>query len=541
MKILGIPFVESSYTSPLIADYLNQDPRLQFCSSAFPTLENLRNQAKAKQKNYPADHRRVLVQSLEKQYKEISTTSAVRDNIALLGQAHSVTVTTGHQLNLMTGPLYFIYKIITTIKLAQQLNAQGDGLAVVPIFWMATEDHDFDEINHFYFQGKKIQWNHASTGPVGDLSLESLQPILTAFEQSLGQSLQADQLRTWIAQSYGKATTLSEATHRLADALFGDYGLVCLDAHTPEFKTLFVPQMLEELNHQTAYLTVSEQIEKLQQNYRSDYSPQVNPREINLFYFHQAERLRIEKTTSGFSLVDHPMQFEDQELQEELERHPERFSPNVLLRPLYQEVILPNICYIGGGGELAYWLQLSSFFTAQKVDFPLLLHRNAALLITEKQLKKAKALDVEVPDLFQKQADLVLQKVRALSTIDMDLQFFKTALEQQFTQLETLAQQTDPSFMGSVAAQRAKQFKGIDRLEKRLLAAQKRKLAQHTERIAALHEALFPQGKLQERVANFSTFYLEYGEGLIPKLMEAFDPLAGEWDVLKLTFDKKES
>lgn len=541
MKILGIPFVESSYTSPLIADYLNQDPRLQFCSSAFPTLENLRNQAKAKQKNYPADHRRVLVQSLEKQYKEISTTSAVRDNIALLGQAHTVTVTTGHQLNLMTGPLYFIYKIITTIKLAQQLNAQGDGLAVVPIFWMATEDHDFDEINHFDFQGKKIQWNHASTGPVGDLSLESLQPILTAFEQSLGQSLQADQLRTWIAQSYVKAKTLSEATHRLVDALFGDYGLVCLDAHTPELKTLFVPQMLEELNHQTAYLTVSEQIEKLQQNYRSDYSPQVNPREINLFYFHQAERLRIEKTTSGFSLVDHPMQFEDQELQEELERHPERFSPNVLLRPLYQEVILPNICYIGGGGELAYWLQLSSFFTAQKVDFPLLLHRNAALLINEKQLKKAKALDVEVPDLFQKQADLVLQKVRALSTIDLDLQFFKTALEQQFTQLETLAQQTDPSFMGSVAAQRAKQFKGIDRLEKRLLAAQKRKLSQHTERIAALHEALFPQGKLQERVANFSTFYLEYGEGLIPKLMEAFDPLAGEWDVLKLTFDKKES
>ncbi len=115
----------------------------------------MHNQAKAKLKNYPADHRRVLVQSLEKQYKEISTTSAVRDNIALLGQAHTVKVTTGHQLNLMTGPLYFIYKIITTIKLAQQLNAQGDGLAVVPIFWMATEDHDFDEINHFDFQGKK--------------------------------------------------------------------------------------------------------------------------------------------------------------------------------------------------------------------------------------------------------------------------------------------------------------------------------------------------------------------------------------------------
>ncbi|MGA0431008.1 MAG: bacillithiol biosynthesis cysteine-adding enzyme BshC [Flavobacteriaceae bacterium] len=540
MKILGIPFAETNYTSPLISDYLNQHSGLKPFYRALPDSKTLQEQAINKTKDFAPKHRNTLVTVLQQQYKDLKPNPAVLENIALLEEPQTVTVTTGHQLNLMTGPLYFIYKIISTIKLAQQLNAQWASIKVVPIYWMATEDHDFEEINHFDFKGEKLTWSKPTSGPVGLLDLDGLAPLLKTLESTLGISKNADEIRALIAESYGKANTLTAATRLLVDRLFGSYGLVCLDADNHELKTLFIPQMEEELHAQTSFNCVSDQILNIQKQYNASYKPQVNPRAINLFYLHKKGRLRIEKNPSGFSLADHPIHFEDTALLDLLHKHPERFSPNVLMRPLYQEVILPNICYIGGGGELAYWLQLSSYFESQKVAFPLLLLRNSALLLTDKQLKKSEALDLKIADLFQKQKILVEQKVREISQIDLDLAFLKTALEHQFAQLEQLAQQTDASFLGSVAAQRVKQLKGIDRLEKRLLKAQKRKLADHTQRIVDLQQQLFPQGQLQERVANFFSFYLDYGVSLIPMLLAAFEPLGITFDVIRLTFDKKE-
>ena len=204
----------------------------------------------------------------------------------------------------------------------------------------------------------------------------------------------------------------------------------------------------------------------------------------------------------------------------------------MLLRPLYQEVILPNIAYFGGGGELAYWLELKSFFDSQKVLFPILCMRNAALIISAKNAKKVKNLKLEIPDLFLKRNALINKKVRQISNIDLDLSPLKTALEKQFDQLEVLVNETDASFKGSVQAQKSKQFKGIDRLEQRLLKAQKLKLKDQVERLVLLHEQLFPGGNLQERVENFSSVYTEKGSEFIDFLMDAFDPLSGEFTIV---------
>src|SRR5690606_22600619 len=217
--------------------------------------------------------------------------------------------------------------------------------------------------------------------------------------------------------------------------------------------------------------------------------------------------------------------FTKNEIENEIEQHPERFSPNVMLMPLYQEVILPNLCYIGGGGEIAYWLQLKEYFNEVNIPFPVLLLRNSVLLVPEKINKKAGNLSVSIADLFLSEEELKTRYVRRISEIDIDFSSQKEHLKKQFETLYLLAEKTDKSFIGSVSAQEKKQIKGLENLEKRLLKAQKQLFSDKLNRLLLLQNELFPNGNLQERIHNFSEWYLEYGEELIPKLMDALNPL----------------
>ena len=184
------------------------------------------------------------------------------------------------------------------------------------------------------------------------------------------------------------------------------------------------------------------------------------------------------------------------------------------MRPLYQEVILPNLCYIGGGGELAYWFQLQSNFEANKVTFPILLLRNSVLIKTKQQTEKLDKLGISDKDLFLKRNSFINKKVREISNIDIDFSEQIKHLKAQFKDLYELAEQTDQSFVGAVAAQEKKQINGLEHLEKRLLTAQKRKLKDQVVRMTALQYQLFPNHSLQERNTNFSELYLEFGDGI---------------------------
>jgi bacillithiol biosynthesis cysteine-adding enzyme BshC len=278
---------------------------------------------------------------------------------------------------------------------------------------------------------------------------------------------------------------------------------------------------------------VSETNQKLN-SLTSNYKIQVNPREINLFYLTDKLRERIVEIDGIYSVYGTKFSWSKNELIKELNEFPERFSPNVILRPLYEEVVLPNLCYIGGGGELAYWLQLKSNFEANKVTFPILLLRNSAVLVNEKQLEKLQKLNLSVNDLFLKQDDLITKITKQVSEIEIDFTAQKDHLKQQFKDLYKLAELTDKSFKGAVAAQERKQIKGLEHLEKRLLKAQKRKLFETLERAIVLQNELFPNQSLQERTANISEFYLEYGTEFIPNLIKNLDPLKADFFVLKV-------
>ncbi|MFM1754977.1 MAG: hypothetical protein RLZZ236_1916 [Bacteroidota bacterium] len=522
-----IHYQNSGYFTSLIKDYLDQKSSLDSLYNRFPTVENFEAQIKEKGTNYNHDNREKVVSVLEKQYQNIRVSKATKHNIVALGQTNTFTITTGHQLNLFSGPLYFLYKIISTINLASELKAKYPHSNFVPVYWMATEDHDFEEINYFNFNGKKFHWNKDSSGPVGRLSTEGLDAVFEVFALELGSSTNAQKIKDLFQKSYLEHSNLADATRYLANELFSDYGLVILDADDADLKRIFTPYIKDELVNQTSFKEVTTTIEKLK-----NYSIQVNPREINLFYIENNLRERIVFENGNYTVKNTDLSFSKEKLLQLVETHPEQFSPNVILRPLYQEVLLPNLCYIGGGGEIAYWLELQSFFNAAEVNFPILLVRNSVLLATEKQIKKADALELSWADLFSKQNDLINQKTKTLSKIDLDLSDIKEQLRKQFSDLQSIALQTDQSFIGALKAQEIKQIKGIKHLEKRLFKAQKRKLVDVLNRIIQLQNELFPNQSLQERQTNFSEFYLENGEDLIPALIEKLQPLEQRFEIV---------
>src|SRR5690606_17884950 len=300
----------------------------------------------------------------------------------------------------------------------------------VPVYWMATEDHDFEEINHFLLHEKKIVWNKPSGGAVGEFDTDGLNEVLKVLSTELGISTYAQYLKDLFEKAYLKHLNLADATRFLVNELFSDYGLVILDGNDKKLKKLFAPYVRQELQNQVSFTKVSETLNNF------PYPAQVNPREINLFYLDKNLRERIIKENDTYLINNTNLKFSETELLDILQSHPEKFSPNVIMRPLYQEVILPNLCYVGGGGELAYWLELKAFFDEVKVAFPMLLLRNSVVLVSEKQNRKREKLKLSFADLFEKQAKLVERKAKEFSEIDIEFNDLKAQLQKQFDTLK---------------------------------------------------------------------------------------------------------
>ncbi len=524
-----ITYQDSGYFSPMITDYLDEKPTLANWYHRFPTLENFKEQLTEKRASFDNSTRQILVEELQRQYAHCPISEATAANLKALRNPNTFTITTGHQLNLFTGPLYFLYKIVSVINLCKSLKKAYPEAEFVPVYWMATEDHDFEEINYFNLNGTKIQWQTQSTGPVGRLSTAGLETVYDTFARLIGNSQNAAYLKDLFQKAYLEHSNLAEATRFLANELFKNEGLVIIDGDSAALKNLFIPYVKEELLHQTSYKKVSQTKAAL-----TDYKIQVNPREINLFYIEDQLRERLVFENGKYAINNTSRTFTEAEILSELEQHPEKFSPNVILRPLYQEVILPNLAYIGGGGELAYWLELKANFEAHKLPFPILVLRNSVLLATQKQAEKADHLNLTWKDLFMPQQELITTKTKSFSQFEIDFSAQKNHLKQQFESLYQVAEKTDRSFSGAVKAQEAKQIKGLEKLEKRLLKAEKRIHTDKIDRILHLQNELFPGQGLQERKDNFAGFYEAYGPDLLSRLLENLQPLEQQFTTVVL-------
>ncbi len=530
MKTTQIQFQKTGFFSKTMVDYLEQKESIKPFYNNSPDINGFKKQIEEKEQSFPKEHRKVLVAALQNQYTAIEVSEETQSNIESLIHTNTFTVTTGHQLNLFTGPLYFLYKIISAINLSEELSEQFPASNFVPVYWMATEDHDFEEINYFNFRNNKVQWKRPDGGAVGHFDTEGLQDVFEEFSKQLGTSRNAEYLKSLFEEGYVKNDTLTGATRYIANQLFSKYGLVIIDGDDKNLKQLYTPIVAKELTEQTSFKAVSKTIAALEKAYKI----QVNPREINQFYLSDNSRERIIKEDDKYVVNNTGLTFSKEEILKHLDEVPENFSPNVIMRPLYQEVILPNLAYIGGGGELAYWLELKDYFEEVNIPFPILLLRNSVQVVSEKQQMKLDALNISTQELFLSTNDLLKKKINENSDIEFNFSDAKTLLEQQFLALRRLANETDTSFVGAVNAQEKKQLNGLGNLEKRLLRAEKRKQKDLVVRISEIKEQLFPNESLEERQRNFSEYYLEYGDGFIEALKDSLKPLDLEFTVIEI-------
>ena len=530
MKVTNIPFQKTGFFSKTMSDYLEKNESIKPYYNNFPDINGFHNQIEEKRKNFRLQSRLVLVDALKNQYQNFDTSENSINNIELLKQQNTFTVTTGHQLNLFTGPLYFLYKIISTINLSEELSEKFPAENFVPIYWMATEDHDFDEINYFNFDGKKVSWNRKDGGAVGRFSTEGLEDVFKVFLNHLGNSQNANYLKNIFSNGYLKHDNLSDATRYIANELFKEYGLIIIDGDDKNLKQLFKPFVKDELENETSFKEVSKTIVELEKN----YPIQVNPREINLFYLGNNFRERIIFENNLYKVNNTNITFSKAEILKEVDENPLAFSPNVIMRPLFQESILPNVCYIGGGGEMAYWLELKAYFKKVKVSFPILLLRNSVQVISDKQAMKLEKLNISKEEIFLNQFELLSKKIIQNTDIEMNFSEKIDFLKNQFIDLKEVALKTDITFLNAVNAQERKQIKGLVNLEKRLLKAEKKRQKDLLDRITVLQNELLPNQSLEERQRNFSEYYLEYGPSFIQILKETLKPLQLEFTIIVL-------
>lgn len=525
---------DTGYFTQTVLDYLKGATALDEFYGKPPVSSSLESViALQKTKN---TNRRVLVNVLNEQYHCVENSGGkvsdlVTENISSLSSNDTYTVTTGHQLNIFTGPLYTIYKILGTIALARRLSIAHPEIRVVPVFWMATEDHDFAEINHLNVGDKPISWNQEQGGAVGRLEIKSIQPVLGQVLSSLGLNPYLGDLEQICRDAYLKNLNLADATRYFYNELFGSYGLVILDADNASLKNEFAAIIQEDIFQQHSNTLVSASNKKLES---LGYHVQVHPREINFFYLQKNSRERIIHEGEGFKILNTTLRFSSGELKTEIQNFPERFSPNVIMRPLYQEVILPNLAYIGGGAEVSYWLSLKSTFDKYQIPFPILLLRNSALIVDEISRKRTNQLGFETIDLFKDPRELVKLYVLRSSTKELALNKELAALKEILGAIETKASAVDITLGESTRAIYARTRNMIEALENKMLKAEKDKFDTEMSQIFKINQKLFPNHTLQERVENFLPYYARYGHDLFDILLESFDPFGKQMTIINL-------
>lgn len=534
MEAACIDYKDTGFFSQTVIDYLDDVPELRSFYGHRPTLKGFAEFFE--HKKVIAD-RTLLADVLLEQYfgnaagqhPELTHADTVRKKIIQLRDNDTYTVTTGHQLNIFTGPLYFIYKIVTAIKLCRQLKEAHPDKDFVPVYWMASEDHDFAEINYTNIGGKKVHWWYEASGATGRINPDTMRQALNQYKGVLGIDGHSSELGDMVETAYTKFDKLADATRYLVNALFGQYGLVIIDADDHRLKASFAPIIQRDIIEQNSFRNISAVNEKLQQ---MGVHIQVNPREINFFYLKDQLRERIIFEDNLYKVMNTDITFTTDALKQEIATAPERFSPNVVMRPLYQECILPNIAYIGGGAEVVYWMELKSNFDFYNVDFPILILRNSGLVIRKDTGAKIKSMELSPADIFKTTDQIKNSWVANHSSHDLTLADELREFERTFEKIKLRAHKIDPTLPASASAVQARLKHAMDNFQRKMVKAEKRNFHTRLEQIEHIKEDLFPKNSLQERQENFGLSYVKWGQLFIEELVRNFEPLDFKFTVL---------
>ena len=501
MELKNIDFLSTNLFSEQFNDYVSKD---------YVSIDNIR--AACEKVSLSSDKRAVLSQVLTDQYKGLQEVSDVRKNIDALNSKNTYTVTTGHQLNIFTGPLYVIYKIVSAIKLSQELSNKFPEKKFVPIYWMASEDHDFEEIKSFHAFGKDYSWNIDSSGPVGKIDPTSLKSILETLPEKV----------SFFEDAYLNSSTLSEAVRKYMHFLFGTYGLIVLDASSKRLKSGFTTIIKDDLLKNTMHGVSS-----------SNKKSQVHVRKINFFYMKGDLRERIVFQGDSYKVNNSNISFTEEEITKEIDENPQYFSPNVISRCLYQQSILPNICYLGGPAEVVYWLEFKKFFDAYGVNYPVVIPRDFVLLLTKRNQKVLDKYGIDFFHLFEEKKNVIENILDINTNKENNFDDEIKSIKDTYDSLAEKYAKIDKSMSGNIFSRSKKTIKEISELEKRFKKAQKLSNTKLIESLDGLYNSLFAKGSSQERYTNFLNFYLS-DKIFIESLVKNLNPLDLTYKVIKL-------
>jgi len=505
LSIKDLPFF-----SELVKDYLHGDSKTEKLYAFQPTIHGIKESLLSKEKNF--SHRNLLRVLIDKNYTNDCTLSdEEKKNLHLLKE-NGYAITTAHQPNLFLGPLYTITKAISAIALANKINSELNIKKVVPIFVIGSEDHDQEELLNTHLFSKKYEWTTVQKGAVGSMTIdESFIHLLNEWTNTFGNFPFANELKEIYTSSYLLNDSIAHSTAKILRRLLGQYGLIVLDLNHTEIKEVMISVFEKELTENFASHTLKSQLEYL----RKEYSVQAEPRSINLFEYKNGERIRINKV--------------DDTLIENLKSHPGNFSPNVILRPLMQQAVLPSIANIGGGAEVSYWLQLKPLFDAAKIDFPVIILRDIFSPLDKKSFDKWTENKLELFDFFISVEELKKKIALQNSNLESDFKNIEIATVEKFKELENKLVTIDKSLAGSYQGELVKLQKSIEQLYSKAVKAEKKKSEDLINSLEKIKHKVFEANHLIERKENFSSYYLRYGNTWLENMIQSADPLKGEW------------
>lgn len=529
LSFASIDYDKTGYFSSLVIDYLSKSPMLKAFYSFPPDLAGLK-EAVAIRKNFPCN-REVLISVLKEQYLGLPVSDRLRHNIEALSNKNCFTITTAHQPNIFTGPLYFVYKIIHTVRLASVMNNEMKDHYFVPVFYMGSEDADLEELGHITVDGVLYQWKTKQTGTVGRMKVDDdFIALIGQMQGQLGVLPFGNDLMALFRSAYSKGKTIQQATLELVNTLFSEWGVIVINPDNAKLKKTFEPVVKRELNEAFSHRAVSETIA----NFPTQYKVQASGRQINLFYLLNDRRERIEWENDRFVVKAMGLEFTAESIQKEVEEFPDRFSGNVILRGVFQETILPNVAFIGGGGELAYWLELKQVFKEAGKFFPVLILRNSFMLIDQKCMQEIGSLNLALEELFLPEAEILRRLVLAKNKSGLSISTETSQIKTIYDLLTEKASAIDFSLRDHVQALQKRCIDKLEGLEKKMIRAEKKKLQTEKRKLSNIKKHLFPGGSLQERVENFSSFYARYGNKFLDVVLKNSPSYESKFTIIRL-------
>ena len=515
--------------SNLYIDFLNDFRKVhQFYEMDFHSLQAFSSHAENISSRYQRNP--LVSEVLSEQNQLFGAGSRALQNIQYLDQQNTLAIVTGQQVGICGGPLYSVYKIITVLKLVDKLSESYPSFKFIPVFWLEGEDHDFNEVSAIGLldsdhQPKSIDYQTESgkranknIGAVGEIVLDaSIQSFIEHLQKTFQNSEFKRPLVDFLQNIYTPGITFNVAFARLMNKLFEDSGLIFISINDRRLKKILSPIFKRELQE---YPKVSQGIINKSAELEARYHAQIKPKALNLFFFHNNGRYLIEPREHDFMLKGTRQYFQKEEMLRIAEETPELFSPNVALRPICQDTILPTLVYVGGPSEIAYFAQLKPVYALFDIVMPIIYPRASATIVEEKSVRILEKYQLDLLEIFKDRERLNRKIIDLISEVKIDEMFDEATkrTDELIAEMKYGINYIDSTLMGPLESTREKIKSYLDVLKDKIVEAQKRKHDIALRQMAKVYNLIFPNDNFQERELSIIYFMNKYGLDFIKRL-----------------------